>query len=463
MRCISSLFALLLLSACAVGPQSPSQSLPDPLKLDVASFTLDNGMKVVVLEDDRLPVFSLYMFYKVGGKDERKGITGASHFLEHLMFKGTKNMSASKFDYLVEGNGGSSNAYTTNDMTVYHENMPTTALDLMLGVEADRMVNLVIKKNEFEQERQVVLEERKMRYENSPRGQLYLNMMQELFKGTPYGTSVIGDIEDLKTVSRDQIYKYYRQWYAPNNVTLVLAGDVKTSNVKDLVKKHFAQLPASPVPTESRAAVPASAFDIQIKEPVEKNLYGNSTVPMFMLSYPAAPVGNAEAYAQDILSSILGDGKSSHLIQKFALSKRPLVSSIYAGNYTLEKAGAFMVSGEIMRGQDPGVFKAKLLKELKSSCQTAVTDRNLQKVKNQYEAGLFDRLDTSAGLAQFLGEREAFYQDWAYYRRELQIYQKLGLKEVKAACQKMFANPVHVWVTVWDKNEQNVNSQMKAE
>ncbi|MBY0515768.1 MAG: insulinase family protein [Bacteriovoracaceae bacterium] len=416
------------------------------------SFKLDNGLTVLVLEDNRLPIYSLYTFYKVGGKDERKGITGASHFLEHLMFKGTKNIEASKFDFMVEGNGGSSNAYTNNDMTVYHENMPSSTLDLMIGVEADRMVNLVIKKNEFEHERQVVLEERKMRYENSPRGQLYLKMMEEIFKGTPYGTSVIGDVNDLKNVSRDQVYKYYRQWYAPNNATLVIVGDVSASEVKSLVKKHFSEIPSSSVPDDSRATVPDSAFKSQLTAPVEKNVVGQSNLPMFMLSYQAAAAGEKESYAQDILSSLLGDGRSSYLSQKYALSNRPKVTNIYAGNYTLEKSGTFMIGGELVRGVDPEKFKKSLMKDFKKACSVGITERTIQKVKNQYEIGLIAQLNTSSGLAEFIGHNQALYGDWAYYRKELQIYNALTVKDVKEACERLVAQPAYVWVTVWDKN-----------
>ncbi len=455
---IPAMFTILL-CGCALGPQSDSARLPDPLKLSVDTFTLDNGLKVVVQQDARLPVYSLYMFYKVGGKDERKGITGASHFLEHLMFKGTKTMSASKFDYLVEGNGGSSNAFTTNDMTVYHENMPSSTLELMLQVEADRMVNLEIKKNEFEQERQVVLEERKMRYENSPRGQLYLNMMEQLFKDTPYGTSVIGDVADLKTVTRDQIYQYYRQWYAPNNVTLVIVGDVKTSQVKALVKKHFAQLKSSETPAKARAAVAADAFSVKLAQPVELNLSGASPNPMFMLAFPAAKVGDPASYAQDMVSSILGDGKSSHLVQNFVLAKRPKVASIYTGNYTMERAGAFMVGGEILKGVNPAKFKTELVRELALGCKTAINEKTVQKVKNQYQAGLYHRLDTTAGMAQFLGEREAFHGDWAHYRRELQFYQNLSVEQVRSACQSLFAQKAQVWVTVWANNPAPASTQ----
>lgn len=453
MRIILCLLLSTVLGGCSSGVKTASQSLPDPLKLDVKSFKLDNGLTVLVIEDDRLPVYSLYSFYKVGGKDERKGITGASHFLEHLMFKGTEKMSASKFDFLVEGNGGTSNAYTTNDFTVYHENMPTSTLALMLEVEADRMVNLRIDPKEFEAERQVVLEERKMRYENSPRGQVYLTMMEQMFKDTPYGTSVIGDIPDLKSVSRNQIYQYYRQWYAPNNATIVVAGDVKFSDVKSLVKKFFGDLKSSPVPEESRAKVKDAVYNINLPRPVELDLYGQSASPLFMLALPGERIGTPRGFALDMLSSLLGDGKSSFLVQKFALTKNPKVSNIYAGNYTLEKAGTFMVGGELVRGVDPKSFKTTLINGLKQSCAKAVTEQALQKVKNQYETTLFRDLDSNAGVAQFVGDRQAFYGDWAYYRKELQIYGAIKAPEVKRACEEIFANKNYVWVTVWDKNK----------
>ncbi|MCE3011504.1 MAG: insulinase family protein [Proteobacteria bacterium] len=452
MRFVLMVF-FVIVCGCSSGPKSPSANLPDPLKLDVVSFKLDNGMQVLVIEDNRLPIFSLQMFYKVGGKDERKGITGASHFLEHLMFKGTKNISSSKFDFIVEGNGGSSNAYTTNDMTVYYENMPSSTLDLMIGVEADRMVNLVIKKKEFEHERQVVLEERKMRYENSPRGQVYMTMMEELFKGTPYGTSVIGDIEDLKTVSRDQIYQYYRQWYAPNNATMVIAGDVSASEVKSLVKKHFDGLPSSPVPEQTRTAMPDSAFKNNLEKPVELDIKGQSPSPMFMLAYPAHKAGAPESYAQDILASILGDGKSSYLNQKFVQTARPKFSLVYTGNYSLEKAGAFMIGGEIVKGFSPNSMKKELLKTVAQSCETAISEESLQKVKNQYESELFSGLDTLGGLARFIGDRQLLYNDWAYYRKEWMIYGALKVDDIKKECKRLFSQKAYVWVTVWENNQ----------
>ena len=199
-------------------------------------------MIALIVPNHKLPIFSLYLFYKVGGKNEVPGITGASHFLEHMMFKGAKKFGKNTIDFIIEGSGGSTNAYTTNDHTVYYENLPSGQLPIMLEIEADRMANLLLDPDDFNKERQVVLEERKMRYENSPRGQLYLEMMQNLYEGTPYGRSVIGDIADLKSVSREQIHKYFKRFYAPNNVALVLVGDVDPKNAEKLIRERFGKI-----------------------------------------------------------------------------------------------------------------------------------------------------------------------------------------------------------------------------
>src|SRR5690606_26981284 len=217
------LVSMTLLFSCS---SLKTQETLGDINLDVKEVKLDNGLTALIIPDHKLPIFSLYLFYKVGGKNEVPGITGASHFLEHMMFKGAKKFGKNSIDFIIEGSGGSTNAYTTTDQTVYYENLPTSQLEQMLEIEADRMENLLLDENDFEKERAVVLEERRMRYENSPRGQLYLGLMSHLFEGTPYGRSVIGDIADLKTMTREQIYQYFKKFYAPNNVVVVIAGDV---------------------------------------------------------------------------------------------------------------------------------------------------------------------------------------------------------------------------------------------
>ena len=224
----------------------PSKKSELSLNLKVYKEVLPNGLKVLIMENRRLPIFSYYTYFDVGGRHERKGITGASHFLEHLMFKGAKKYGAGEFDSLIEGNGGFSNAYTTFDNTVYHENMPSKSLPIIIDMEADRMVNLLLEPTAFEKERQVVLEERKQRYENRPMGKLFLSMMQAVFENTPYGGSVIGDIEDIKNVTRDQIYDYFKKYYSPNNAIIVIVGDVDTKKTMAMIKEKYGSLKANP-------------------------------------------------------------------------------------------------------------------------------------------------------------------------------------------------------------------------
>jgi zinc protease len=441
-----------LFVACSTSQSKKASNLSDSIQIDVEELKLDNGMTALIVPNHKLPIFSLYMFYKVGGKNEVKGITGASHFLEHMMFKGAKRYGQNKIDFLIEGSGGSTNAYTTNDQTVYYENLPTTELATILDVESDRMENLLLDPEAFEKERQVVLEERKMRYENSPRGQLYLELMQTLFQGTPYGTSVIGDIPDLKTVSRDQIQAYFKRFYAPNNLTLVLAGAVDTENAKKIIREKFGAIPASPTVKESHDSLKEEAFTPKLDKDIVMARKGESPSPLFMLAYPSVKAGHPKGYALDVLSSILGSGKSSALINQYILISKPMATSMYAAHQQLEKAGFFFIGGELVRGVKIDEFRKDLLGRLKHFCSTEVTERSIQKIKNNYLVDLYAGLDTNAGLAQFLGERELLFGNWRKYQDELALYEKVTVEDVKNVCLEITSSK-SVFVSVWSNHK----------
>lgn len=447
------LFLSLMLALSCSHQKSKSSSLGDAhLDIDVQVVKLKNGFTVLLVENPKLPIFSLYSFYKVGGKNEIPGITGASHFLEHMMFKGAKKYGPGIIDFTIEGSGGSTNAYTTNDLTVYYENLPSSQLEIMLDIEADRMENLLLKPDDFEKERAVVLEERKMRYENSPRGQLFMEMMAEVFKGTPYGTSVIGNIPDLKSVSRKQIFAYFKKFYAPNNVTMVIVGDIDASKTKAMLEEKFGKIPASPSVQDEHTALTPAMFKSELTVSREVYLKGASPRPMFMLSFPSYPHGHPKSYAQDILGSVIGDGDSSFLKKQFTFVAKPLASSIYAGNYTLEKSGVFFIGGELMKGVKLSEFKTLLMKELQNACDKEITERAILKVKNNYLIDVYKGLDSNAGLAAFLGEKHTFYGDYNAYKKELEIYGSLGVEEVKAVCNELLKEP-SLFITVWEKNK----------
>ncbi len=444
------LMFLLFLFGCS--SMKSNNGLHESINIDVVEVKLPNGMVALIVPNNKLPIFSLYMSYKVGRKNEVPGITGASHFLEHMMFKGARKFGKNTIDFIIEGSGGSTNAYTTNDQTVYYENLPSSQLETMLDIEADRMENLLLDVNDFEKERAVVLEERKMRYENSPRGQLYLELMQNLYKGTPYGRSVIGDISDLKTVSREQIHAYFKRFYAPNNLTMIIVGDVDPSETERLIRKNFEKIPSSPHVIEAHQALRDEDFVPRLKKSKFISKRGESPNPIFMLAYPSVKAGHPDGYALDMLASILGSGKSSTLMSDYVLLKKPLATKLYAANQSLEKSGFFFFGGDLVKGIDIKKFKKDFKNKLGSYCQSEVNERNLQKIKNNYLIGLYTGLDTNAGLAQFLGDRQLLFGDWRFYKEELAMYEKVTTEQVKSACLKIFKEP-SVFLSVWENHK----------
>lgn len=441
---------IALLAGCS--SIKKDKGLAESINLEVNEVKLQNGMTALIVPNHKLPIFSLYMFYKVGGKNEVPGITGASHFLEHMMFKGAKKFGKNTIDFIIEGSGGSTNAYTTNDQTVYYENLPSSQLATMLEIEADRMENLLLDPNDFNKEREVVLEERKMRYENSPRGQLYLELMQKLYQSTPYGRSVIGDIPDLKSVSREQIQKYFKRFYAPNNVTLVIAGDVDPKETEKLIRQRFGDISSSPSVDEAHKELKDEDFTPRLKSSQVVMKKGESPSPLVMVAWPSFKAGHPKGYALDVLSSILGAGKSSSLTSDYILTANPIATRIYAANQSLEKSGFFYIGGDLVKGVKLPEFRKDLEQKLKGYCKTEITPRNIQKIKNNYLVDLYAGLDTNAGLAQFLGERQLLFGDWRYYKTELELYEKVTVEDVKSVCEEVFAQP-SVFVSVWEQHK----------
>ncbi len=445
------LMLLVIFSGCS--SKDPAKNLSSShLKLNVSEIKLDNGLTALVVPNSKLPIFSFQIFYKVGGKNEVPGITGASHFLEHMMFKGAKKYGKNTIDFIIEGSGGSTNAYTTNDQTVYYENLPTSELEKILDIEADRMENLLLDVDDFNKERQVVLEERKMRYENSPRGQLYLELMQSLYAGTPYGRSVIGDIPDLKSVSREQIHQYFKKFYAPNNAVIILAGDVSVGHAKKLIQEKFGKIPSSHSVEKAHQELLDKDFEPKIKGHQFITKKGESPNPLFMLAFPTYKAGHIKGYALDVLATIIGSGKSGSLINSYVLIDKPVATSVYAAHQSLEKSGFFFIGGELVKGVKLKEFDNDLLKKISGYCDSEITERNIQKVKNNYLSGLYSGLDTNAGLASFLGERQLLFGDWKFYKEELEMYEKVNVEDVKNVCREVFSKP-SVFISVWNMHK----------
>ena len=424
------------------------------IELKLTKEVFDNGLTVILVENRKLPLFSLHSFVRVGGRDEGPGMTGASHYLEHLMFKGSKNYKAGEFEKIIIGNGGSHNAYTSRDLTVYHESLPITALDKILALEADRLFHLLIEKESFEREKQVILEERKFRTENSPRGQLFLEAMKLAYRKTPYAHPPIGSIEDIKGVTQEQIRDHFETYYDPANIVLVLAGDFDRSKMMRKVRKAFARVKSrgkfQRVPPEKKSDY---NFSINWKRELRKknlNLHGNAPLPLFLVAYPSFPKGHPLSFATDILGDILGGGKSSYLAEQYVHGRRPLLSGVSGFNYDMQKAGLLMFTGQLLKGKNFGSFSKKLKKDLRGVCDRAISHRQVQKVKNKYLVSYFKSFETNGGLCELVGKREVYYGDPLYFKKELEKYLSVTTDEIRGVCETVIEGNVPIVASVWN-------------
>ena len=449
---------LFLLSLVLTGCSSkwlpwPARPLKlDPLELPITKEVLNNGLTVIVIENRKLPLFSLFSFVKVGARHEIPGITGAGHYLEHMMFKGSRHYPEGEFEKIIVGNGGSHNAYTTKDLTVYHESLPIHALDTVLDLEADRLFHLSLESRSFERERAVILEERKYRTENSPRGQLFQATMAAAYRQTPYAHPTIGSIPDIKSVSLAAIQQHFATFYDPANIVVVLSGDFNTPGVMKKIRNKFAQVPSTQkfAPIKNQRDT-ADHYKFQKKWPQNIELQGNSPLPMFMAAYPSFPKGHAQSSALDILSSILGGGASSHFAQKYIHSTRPHLSNFYAFNYDMQRSGLLLFGGQLLPHQRLDKFRNQLRRDLKRSCSVAITAREVEKVKNQYLANYFGSFETNRGLATLIGNSEVYHGDPLYFKQQLQHYLDITDKEVRDTCQEVVENNSPVIVSMWRK------------
>lgn len=467
-RFLLSLFLILLCARCATAPTSTDSSpaVQGPFELKVHKETLANGLRVIIWENHKLPIFTYTTFFDVGGRYESKGTTGATHFLEHMMFKGAKKYGPGMFDSLIESSGGNTNAYTTADSTVYYQSLPSKFLPTIIDLEADRMANLLLEPMAFESERKVILEERKFRYENSPQGKLYLGMMQAVFEKTPYGGSVIGDEEDLLALERDQVMAFFKKFYAPNNAVIVIAGDVDAQETMKMIREKYLPIPASNSLESFKSGKDEPAlYRHRAHYGTSVNIRAASPNVMFMAAFPGVAINDSQTYALDILASILGSGESSYLFQNYVKSKRPRLNDVSASNINLRNSGVFIVSGQMLPGQSLNQFKSNLAQELKKSCLTksgAINSRSLQKTKNNYLIGYFQEISSNSGVASFLGMRENFFGDYAHYKEELERYEALTVQDIQKACHQMFDGRQALFVSVWEKHPAAKNDRNRG-
>jgi zinc protease len=450
----------LILSSCASLPNG--QRKTPPAVLNVKKVVLDNGLIVLVAPNSKLPIAAFYTLFGVGGRYEVKGTTGATHFLEHMMFKGAKKYGPGQFDSLIENNGGSTNAYTTNDSTVYYQTIPSSFVEQMIDLEVDRIQHLLLEPISFESERKVIFEERKMRYENSPDGHLYLMMMKKVFEGTPYAQSVIGDVDDLRDLTRDQMMTFFKTFYAPDNAIVVIAGDVDPDKIIPIIKEKYGSISRSKIlqalkeeRNNSKNFISNAQFNTEYK------FYSTNPIPKFAMAYKGEKVGTRRAFVLDVLASMLGSGGSSYLSQKYVKNQNPMLADIELVSHNLEQAGVFYLGGELMDKVTIDVAKNKLIGDVKSFCKEGLDARTLQKTKNQIMSSAYQQMKTNAGMASVLMMNEKTYGDYSYGTKEMEIYNSITEDEVNNECQNILVNSSPIFISTWDQYPKMLNVEAK--
>ncbi len=375
----------------------------------MTSTVLDNGLTVLVDEVHTAPLASVWCWYKVGSKDEVTGLTGVSHWVEHMNFKGTTNIPRDQVKGIIEKFGGSWNGYTWIDQTTYMETASTAGLDRMLFIEAERMANCLYDPDDCESERTVIISELQGS-ENDADTLLEQEVIAAAYKVHPYRHPTIGWLSDLKTMTRDDLYQYYRRNYVPNNATVVVVGDVETDDVLRRVEKQFAGIPSGPTPRRVRVVEPEQLGERRVAVSRE------GTTAYLKLAYHAPAVGDPEFFPMLVLDAILTGAKGINLWSSFrtpppqrsarlyrALVERRLASNVGAGLLPTEQPFLYLVSATAMEGVGLQDVESAATEALTEVVKNGITERELTKAKNQLRARLVFENDSVTNLGHQLG------------------------------------------------------------
>ena len=414
---------------------SPSGTATAPVQVvpgrdAVRATTLANGMRVIVWPVHDIPNVALYNWVRAGSRNEAPGITGLAHFFEHMMFNGTTRRQPGDFDRLMEAQGGANNAFTSDDVTVYQDWFPRGALDLVLELESDRVANLAFVPQVIESERGVVSSERRLRVEDNNPGFLGEQVQAAAFVAHPYRFPTIGWPADIQAWQMSDLQRFFKTYYAPNNLTLVLAGDLVPERVFELARKYFEPIArqAPPVPVNAREPEQLEERVIVVRRKAQ--------TPLLQYAYKAPAAADSRAPAVNLLLSILIDGDASRL-------HRALVEDLQV---------AIEVSGHWQEGFDPGLLwlyltlpegadptEARRLvdEQLADVVRNGVTAAELSRAKNLTAAGFWKKLATIDGKAQLLGEYEVFHGDWAKLFSAPAQFEKVTREDVHAVAREI--------------------------
>jgi zinc protease len=427
-----SLAAVVLVAGLIQTATQPSSAAVRPPKLQYEITTLPNGLTLVLSEDLSTPIVHLQLWYHVGSKNEKPGRTGFAHLFEHLMFKGSKNVQPEAHTSMISSVGGQSNAFTTDDETVFWETAPAQYLPLMLWLEADRMATLRIDKDTFTNERDVVKEERRMRVDNQPYGRLNEIIYDQAFTVHPYKHATIGSMADLEAASVDDVRDFYRTYYVPSNATLALVGDFDSTQAVQLANQYLGRVP------KAEREVPR---DIPKEPPQTKEkrvtLQQPWPLPAVVVAYHITYDGNPDSYPLHIAAKVLSDGQTSRIYQKLVYEKQMAVAAFGNANL-IEDPNLFYAVAIVQPGHTTEEVAATLIAELDRLKTEPISDHELQRTKNQFARDYILSRESNQQKASHLAHAIVIHRDVKTADAEFDIFQNITVADVQRVARTYF-------------------------
>ena len=416
-----------------------------PPKIKYQTLTLSNGLRVILSEDHSTPIVHLSVWYHVGSKNERVGRTGFAHLFEHMMFKGSKNVAPDSHTSIVASVGGRSNAYTTEDTTVFWQTVPAHVMPLVMWLEADRMATLRVEEGPFTREREVVKEERRMRVENQPYGRLPELISDYAFTTHPYKHSTIGSMADLEAASIEDVRAFHDAYYVPENATLTIVGDFDPALTVQLVTKYFGRVPKArrPVPRDiPREPVQTEERRVTIEE--------GWPLPAVIVAHHITYDGHPDSYPLHIVSKILSDGQSARIPRELVYKKQLAVQAYGVGNIH-EDPGLFSAVAIVRPGSTPAEVEEALILELERLKNEPVTARELARAKNQFARDYIIGRESNEDKAMHLAHAAVIHSDITTADGEFDIFMNVTAADVQRVARTYFTKENRLILTVLSK------------
>tara|TARA_B100001057_G_scaffold470954_1_gene532792 strand:- start:805 stop:2112 length:1308 start_codon:yes stop_codon:yes gene_type:complete len=415
-------------------------------KIDFIEYDLDNGLHVILHQDNSAPVVSTSVMYLVGSKEEDKGKTGFAHFFEHVLFTGSKNIKEGEWDKIVNANGGFYNANTGHDRTYYFNNFPSNKLELTLWIESERMLHPIITEKAIKTQQEVVKEEKRLR-ENQPYGNLFQVVSENLFKVHPYNNFIIGSMDDLSSASVDYYLEFNKKFHVPNNAALVVAGDIDIEKTKEMINKYFSDIPRGidiprdyPMEEEITSAIKVESFDKNIQ------------IPAYLLSYRTPGHNEREAYVMEMISIYLSGGQSSKLYKRIVDEKK-LALQISSQNLSLEDYSVYFIFSLPMGETNMETILSEIDSEIELMQTDLISDKDFEKIQNIIENRFVSSNSTVAGIGNSLAHNYFFHDSTNHINTELDIYKSISKEEIREVAQRLLGKNQRLELKYLPENE----------